>query len=264
MKRLDCIAKEIRKKLIIMHQKGCHIASSLSVTDILTALYFDVMDIKSPDDPDRDIFILSKGHSVSALYVTLSKKGFIPEEKLEEYLVNAGNLYGHPTKGSVPGIEVSTGSLGHGLPVAVGIALAAKRDEKKRKVYVVMGDGESQEGSVWEAAMLAAANKLDNLILIIDANNLQGYDVVDNIQPLKMLKAKFEAFGWNAKEIDGHNTEEISREINNVSCVSGKPSAFIAYTTKGKGIKQMENKLEWHYYSVPKEKVQNFICELEG
>lgn len=264
MKRLDDIANEIRKKLIVMHQKGCHIASSLSVTDILTALYFDIMNIESPDDPERDIFILSKGHSVSSLYVTLYKKGFIPESKLEEYLVNSGKLYGHPTRASLPGIEVSTGSLGHGLPVAVGIALAAKRDSTKRKVYVVMGDGESQEGSIWEAAMLAAANKLDNLVLIIDANNLQGYDVVDNIQPLKMLKTKFEAFGWNAKEIDGHNTEEISREIKRIDCASGKPSAFIAYTTKGKGIKEMENKLEWHYYSVPKDKVQAFVCELEG
>jgi len=258
------IAKQIRKRLIKMHQKGSHLGSALSVVDILAVLYFDIMNINSFDDPDRDRFILSKGHACSALYATLAKKGFFNEEILEQYLSNDGLLYGHPVKGSVPGIEASTGSLGHGLPIGIGMAYAAKTNNKKFKIYVVMGDGECQEGSVWEAAMLASRLKLDNIVAIIDANNLQGFDIVENIQPIKTFKAKWEAFGWYVTEIDGHNLKELKKTFKNIPFEKNIPSLIIAHTIKGKGIAEMENKLEWHYLSVPKEKVSKFMEELEG
>lgn len=260
---LKSIAKEIRKKLIGMHRKGPHIGSAMSIVDILTVLYFDIMDISSPGDPERDRFILSKGHAVSALYVILAKKGFIKESLLEEYLTNKNVLYGHPVRGSVAGIEASTGSLGHGLPIGVGMAIAAKHDRRKTNIYVVMGDGECQEGSVWEAAILASRLKLDNIIAIIDANNLQGYEIVDDIQPTSSLKSKWESFGWNVKEADGHDQDKLKGIFKKLHTEPGKPHLIIAHTVKGKGVAEMENKLEWHYFSVPENKAEAFMDEID-
>ncbi len=257
------IAKEIRKRIIKMHQKGPHVSATLSAVDILAVLYFDIMHIPSPFDPDRDRFILSKGHAASALYATLTKKGFIDEILLEQYLANNSTLYGHPVRGTAPGIEASTGSLGHGLSIGIGMAWAAKNNRKKFKIYVLMGDGECQEGSVWEAAILASRLKLDNIIAIIDANNLQGYEKVDNIQPVSSLKKKWEAFGWKVGEVDGHNVNKLKRVLKNLPHNTGKPYILIAHTVKGKGIAEMENKLEWHYFSVPKDKIESFIEELD-
>ncbi len=257
------IAKEIRKRIIKMHQKGPHVSATLSAVDILAVLYFDIMHIPSPFDPDRDRFILSKGHAASALYATLTKKGFIDEILLEQYLANNSTLYGHPVRGTAPGIEASTGSLGHGLSIGIGMAWAAKNNRKKFKIYVLMGDGECQEGSVWEAAILASRLKLDNIIAIIDANNLQGYEKVDNIQPVSSLKKKWEAFGWKVGEVDGHNVNKLKRVLKNLPHNTGKPYILIAHTVKGKGIAEMENKLEWHYFSVTKDKIESFIEELD-
>jgi transketolase len=257
-------AREIRKRIIQMHRRGPSVGSSLSAVDILTVLYFEVMDIKTSDDPERDRFILSKGHAASALYATLAEKGFIRDEILEDYLKDGSILYGHPVKGSLPGIEASTGSLGHGLPIAIGIAWAAKNDNKKFKVYVLVGDGECQEGSIWEAANLATRLKLDNLVVIIDANNLQGYERVDNIQSINTFKSKWQAFGWVTREVNGHNISELKDVLKNIPFDKGKPSLIVARTVKGKGIREMENKLEWHYFSVPEDKVKLFIDELEN
>ena len=261
--KLQGISREIRKKLVRMHQTGPHFGSAMSIVDILAVLYFRVMNIKSPDDPHRDRFILSKGHAVSALYVTLAKKGFFQEELLDKYLSDGGELYGHPVRGSVPGIEASSGSLGHGLAIGAGMALAAQRDGKDFRVFVLMGDGEIQEGSVWEAAILAQRLKLDNLIAVIDANKLQGFDRVDNIQPIRTFARKWEAFGWDVKEVDGHNYRELEETFKQVPFSKEKPSLIIAHTVKGKGIAEIEDKFECHYFSVKPEQVERFLQELD-
>lgn len=257
------ISREIRKHIIRMHQQGTGVGSSLSIVDILVVLYFDVMNIESPDNPERDRFILSKGHAASALYATLAKKKFFDEGVLSDYFVNGKVLWAHPVRGSLPGIEASTGSLGHGLPIAIGMALAAKRDNKKFKIFALLGDGECQEGSVWEAAMIASRLKLSNMVVIIDANDCQGYDRVREIQPINTFKAKWESFGWNVIEVDGHDFCALKKAFERFSMGDKKPSVIIAHTIMGKGIAEMEDKLEWHYYSVPKERVESFINELE-
>jgi len=260
---MENISRKIRKHLVRMHQTGSHFGGAMSIVDILTVLYFKVMNIPSPDDPDRDRFILSKGHSTSAWYATLAGKGFFPEEELDTYLNDGGQLYGHPVRGGVPGIEASTGSLGHGINIGIGMALAGKNDGKDYRVYVLMGDGEIQEGSVWEGAMLAARLKLDNLVAIIDANNLQGFDRVENIHPISTFRRKWEAFGWGVKEVDGHNHGELENAFLSVPFEPGCPSVVIAHTIKGKGVADMEDLFESHYLSVPEDKVEQYLQELE-
>lgn len=262
--KLKNITKKIRKKMLKMHQKGPHIGPALSIVDILTVLYFDIMNISSPTDPDRDRFVLSKGHSVSALYTVLAEKDFINQEMLDTYLDNDSPLIGHPARSIIPGIEASTGSLGHGLPIGIGMALAAKNDRKEHKIYVLVGDGECQEGSIWEAAMLAPRLKLDNITVIIDANNLQGYDIVENIQPISTFKAKWEAFGWSVKEVDGNNVLHLREILSTKPFEQGKPSVIIAKTRKGAGIPSMENDLKWHYFLVPKDKLNTLTEEIDN
>jgi transketolase len=258
------IATEIRKKLVWMHQTGPHFGSAMSIVDILAVLYFRIMNVKTSDDPKRDRLILSKGHAVSAWYVTLAKKGFFDEALLDKYLADGGKLYGHPVRGSVPGIEASTGSLGHGLAIGAGMALAAKNDGKDYRIFVLMGDGELQEGSVWEAAMTASRLRLDNLIAVIDANNLQGFDRVENIQPVSTFRSKWEVFGWEVREVNGHDHDELEAVLGKVPFQEHKPSLVIARTVKGKGVEEMEGKFECHYFSVPKDKVESYLRELES
>ncbi len=235
----------------------------MSIVDILTVLYFRVMDITSPDDPDRVRFILSKGHAASAWYTTLARRGFFDEKILDGYLKDGSQLYGHPVRFGVPGVEASTGSLGHGINIGAGMALAGKNDGKKYRVYVLMGDGEIQEGSVWEGAILAARLKLDNLVAIVDANNLQGFDRVENIQPIRTFRQKWEAFGWGVREVDGHNHGELEAAFRAVPFRSDSPSVVIAHTTKCKGVKEMEGCFESHYLSVPEDKVECYCRGLE-
>jgi transketolase len=256
------IARDIRKSLVRMHTVGSHFGSAMSIVDILSVLYFRILRIDSPSDPARDRFLLSKGHAASAWYATLARKGFCPLELLDKYAANGGPLCGHPVRGAIPGIEASTGSLGHGLPIGAGMAWAARNDGTGARVFVLMGDGEVQEGSVWEAAILAARLQLENLTAIIDANNLQGFDRVENIQPIRTLPGKFAAFGWGVKEVDGHDHEALFRVFSALPFAAGKPSMVIAHTVKGKGIKDMEGKLECHYLSVPRDKVEKYIEEL--
>jgi transketolase len=266
-KNYEKIAKEIRKKILkmIFNSQTSHIGSALSVVDILTVLYFKILSIdpKAPWAKNRDRFILSKGHAVSAWYATLAKRGFFNEEILDKYCVDGGILSGHPDRFSVPGIESSTGSLGHGLPIGVGLAFAGKKDKKNYRVFVLMSDGECEEGSVWEAAISASRLKLDNLIGIIDANKLQAYEKTDNIQPISSLKGKFENFGWSVKETDGHNFEKLEQVFRNIPIKKGKPTMIIAHTIKGKGIPTMENKLEWHYRSPKENQLKDFFEMLE-
>ena len=263
-KPLGKIAAEIRKDVVRMHRKGSNVGSALSAADILAALYFEVMDLGSPDDPARDRFILSKGHAAAALYATLARRGLLDRARLDDFLADGSPLTGHPTAGGVPGVEVSTGSLGHGLPIAAGMALAAKRARRAHRVYVLLGCGEMQEGSVWEGAMLAARLGLDNLVAIIDANNLQGYGRAEEIQPVETFAPKLEAFGWAARQVDGHDGAALCQALRAAPFTPGAPSALVARTVKGKGVAEMEDQLGWHYFNVPDEKLEPFLRELNG
>ena len=261
------IANEVRKKVIKMHAKcnGSHIGSALSAVDILVALYFSVLKVnhKIINSKDRDRFILSKGHAVSALYAVLSKKGFFQEKILDKYCLNNTNLPGHCTRGCVPGIEVSTGSLGHGLPIGAGMALAGKHDGSKTRAFVLLSDGECDEGSVWEAAMFARHHKLDNLIAIIDYNKIQAFGRTKEVLNLEPFRDKWEAFGWSVQEVDGHNFKGLIRVLKSTPFNKNKPSVIIAHTIKGKGVSFMENKLEWHYRSPNHEQLKAALKELD-
>ncbi|MHA1409548.1 MAG: transketolase [Candidatus Odinarchaeia archaeon] len=261
------IAKEIRKNIVRMHaQSGSsHIASSLSPVEILVVLYFRILKInpKNPDEQDRDRFILSKGHSSTALYAVLSLRGFFPENVLDEYYTDGGRLPGHSTMHCVPGVEVSTGALGHGLPMGVGMALAGKCDKRDYRVFVLVSDGECDEGSIWESAMFARHHNLDNLIVIVDYNKLQAFGRTNDVLNLEPFKDKWASFGWSVKEIDGHNFLQIERVLSKLPFEKGKPNLVIAHTIKGKGISFMEDRLEWHYKSPNIEQLDIALKELD-
>ena len=244
-----------------MHRVGTNVGSAMSVVDILAALYFHAAHVPSPDDPGRDRVILSKGHAASALYAALADKGFVDAADLEGYRLDGSHLAGHPSRGT-PGVEVSTGSLGHGLPVAAGMALAAKRAGESHRVFCVLGDGECQEGSIWEAAALAARLGLDNLVAVVDANGLQGYGRSDEILPRKHLRPAFEAFGWQAADVDGHDLAALTSTLAAAPEQPGVPTALVAWTVKGKGVSAMEDELGWHYFNVSEEQLEPFLEEI--
>jgi transketolase len=208
------------------------------------------------------MFILSKGHAASALYATLSQRGFFSEKVLKNYCQNGKKLAGHNTKNCVPGVEISTGSLGHGLPMGIGVALAFREDKRKSKVFVLMSDGECDEGSNWEAALFASHNKLDNLIAIIDYNKFQALGKTNEVLNLEPLKNKWESFGWQVKEINGHNFKEIENALYFTPFKKGMPSIIIAHTKKGFGVSFMENIFEWHYKSPSQEQLNIAFKEL--
>ncbi|WP_434629596.1 transketolase [Thermoanaerobacterium thermosaccharolyticum] len=260
-------AKKIRKDIIeMLAESGSgHPGGSLSCTDILTILYFEKMNI-DPNNPkyeDRDRLVLSKGHAAPALYAVLSERGYFPKEELKKLRKINSMLQGHPDMKSTPGLDMTTGSLGQGLSAANGMALAAKLDKKDYRVYVILGDGEIQEGQIWEAAMTAAHYKLDNLTAILDNNGLQidgRNEEVMNIQP---IDEKFRAFGWNVIEADGHNFEELDKALEEAKATKGKPTIIIAKTIKGKGVSFMENQVGWHGVAPKKEEAEKAIEELE-
>jgi len=261
------ISKEIRKKILKMNylSQGTHIGSSLSVVDILTILYFKILKINpnNPLEENRDRFILSKGHAAASLYAALAQKGFFPDKILDSYCQDGQKLPGHATRGSVPGVEASTGSLGHGLSMASGMALASKRDNKNYHVFALLSDGECDEGAVWEAALFASHHKLDNLVAIIDYNKLQAFGRTNDVLNIEPLKDKWLSFGWEVKEIDGHNFSEIEKTLSIIPFKKGKPSLIIAHTIKGKGVSFMEDKLEWHYKNLTQEDYQSALKELD-
>lgn len=262
------VSTHIRKEIVKMHarSKSPHIGSALSVVDILTVLYFYILKIdpKNPQDKNRDRFILSKGHAGSALYATLASRGFFPEEILDEYCMDGGKLPGHSTMHCVPGIEASTGSLGHGLSMGIGMALSAIYDGLNYNVFVLLSDGECDEGSVWEAAMFAAHHRLSNLIAIIDYNKLQAFGRTNEVVNLEPFRDKWMSFGWSTKEMDGHNFEEIINVLGKLPFEKDKPSAIIAHTTKGKGVSFMENQVAWHYKSPNEKELEIALKELES
>jgi transketolase len=252
---LDAVARRLRLKLIQMsHAAGTpHLGSALSCVDILVAAYWNVVkvDAKNPSDPLRDRFILSKGHAASALYVTLAERGFFPKEWLDTFATHGAPLAEQPAPNCAPGVELATGSLGHGLPVGVGMALAARIQKRAYRVFVCMSDGECNEGTVWEAAMFAPAQKLDRLCVVIDYNKWQATGRSNEIMALPSLREKWAAFGWNAHDVDGHDLANLSRLLSNVPDGSGKPVALIAHTIKGKGVSFMQDDNNWHY-RIPK------------
>ena len=262
------IAKNIRKKVIKMafdSQEG-HIGSNLSPVEILVCLYFKILKIdhQKPLEINRDRFILSKGHAVSVLYAVLSQAKFFSDDTLKDFCKNGCKLASHSTKGAVPGIEVSTGSLGHGLPMATGIALAGKMDRKDYRTFVLMSDGECQEGSNWEAALFAGNHKLDNLVAIIDYNKIQALGRTEDVSDLEPFKDKWESFGWGVKVIDGHSFKELEKTFLSVPIKNGKPSVIICNTVKGRGVSFMEDRLEWHYNHLSKEEFEKAIKEIES
>jgi transketolase len=250
IEKVKHMAREIRKEsLTMIHaaQSG-HPGGSLSEADILAALYFDIMNIR-PEEPhweDRDRFVLSKGHACPAFYAALALRGFYDKAKLSTLRKFGSGLQGHPVKGKLPGIEITTGSLGQGLSVAAGMALAAKRDKKNINIYVVLGDGECNEGQVWEAAMTASKYGLSNLCAIIDHNGLQNDDTTAVIQPITNFQERFSSFGWDTVVIDGHDVEQILLALDKSKKQVEKPLCIIARTVKGKGVSFMENVVDWH------------------
>jgi transketolase len=234
---------------MISRAKTSHIGSCLSVADILAVLYGRILrvDPKRPALPSRDRLIVSKGHAAAIVYAAVAEAGFMPVERLDEFARNGSQLYGHVTHGGVPGIEMSSGSLGHGLPVGAGMALTGKRAGEPWRVFVVMSDGELDEGSNWEAMLFAGHHQLDNLTIIVDYNKIQSLDWVDKTLRLEPLADKFRAFGWSVREVDGHDVKELSSALEMVPLDAGKPNAIIAHTIKGKGVSWMEGKVLWHY-----------------
>jgi transketolase len=245
-KELQAVARDVRKKILrmIVSAHASHIASSYSIVELLVYLYEKVLRVTPAWESDRDRFILSKGWAAAALFVVLSKRGFFKEELLDTYCVDGGSLIGAVTK-YVPGVEATTCSMGHGLPIGVGMALAARHRKEQHRIFVLMSDGECDEGSVWEAALQAGHHKLDNLILIIDYNKLQSFGRVEDILNLEPLASKWESFGWTTRKINGHDFYEIAEAFSDFS--PGKPMVIIANTIKGKGVSVFENKNEWHY-----------------
>lgn len=255
------ISKKIRKNIIEIActSKSAHVGSSLSCVDILAVLYFKVLHF----DPweKRDIFILSKGHAAMALYSTLEVKGIISTDKLQGYYLNDGTLPGHLDKFTARGIEASAGSLGHGFNIGIGMAYGFKKKNIARKIYTLIGDGESQEGSIWEGALFAPKYGLDNFTVVLDYNNLQGYGRACELCSYEPVKPKWEAFGWHVIEVDGHDYTQLQHAFDEKT--NGKPKIIIAKTTKGKGISFMEDKLIWHYYTVTDEIKEKALKELQ-
>lgn len=260
------LATKIRAHVLYMTHRAnaSHVGTCLSMADILAVLYGGILQVNPirPNWPDRDRFILSKGHGCAALYAVLAERGFFPKEWLETYCQDGGKLPGHITSHGIPGVEVSTGSLGHGLSIGCGMALAGKHDGRPYRVFVLLSDGECDEGSTWEAALFAPHHHLDNLIAIIDYNKIQSFGTVKEALDLEPLVGKWRAFGWAVQEIDGHNLEEIGDALLKVPFESRRPSCIIAHTIKGKGVSFMENQLAWHYKSPNAEQLRQALAGL--
>jgi len=264
VEELKKFSKDVRRGIIeaVYSGQSGHPGGALSCADILTYLYFNEMNIEpnNPKKEDRDRFILSKGHASPAIYSVLANRGFFPVDDLKTFRKTSSYLQGHPDIKKVPGIDMTSGSLGQGLSVANGMALAGKLDNKDYYVYVVLGDGEIAEGQVWEAAMTSAHYKLNRVIAFIDFNGLQIDGAVTDVMNVTPIKEKFEAFGWNTCEIDGHNFEEIEAAVEKAKNSIDKPTAIIAHTVKGKGVSFMENKVGWHG-KAPNDEEYKIACE---
>ena len=267
IKQLKLLTEQNRKRLVevVYKAKAGHIGGDLSCLNMMTALYFHTMQGISPDDPknpDRDRFVLSKGHCVEALYVTLEAKGFLKSEVLDTLGQFGSILSGHPTI-EVPGIEVNSGALGHGLSIGTGMAIAAKMDGKSYKVYVMMGDGEQGEGSIYEAAMAGNRYHLDNLVAIIDRNHLQISGNTEDVMPIDSVRERWTAFGWDVVELDGDSMEDIVKTLDAIDYQNGKPHLLVSNTTKGRGVSFMEGIAKWHHGVLNEEQCKEAVAEIE-
>lgn len=269
MKYTESLAMKIRIHALRMTSIGnsAHIASALSIADILAILYGDFMNIdpEDPMHPNRDRFILSKGHAGAAVYAALAETGFFDKDLLETHCQNGSLLCGHVSHKDIPGVEFSTGSLGHGLGVGAGMAFAAKLAKKNHRVIVLLSDGECNEGSIWEAILFSAHHKLNNLIAIVDYNKYQALSSVFDTLNLEPLSDKWKSFGWTVKEIDGHDHSEIKNTLSSIETRIQKPFAIIAHTLKGKGVSFMEkDPVLWHYRTAKGDEFNNALSELEA
>ena len=267
IKDLQLLAEKNRKRLVevVYAAKAGHIGGDLSCLNVMTALYFEVMrniDPAQPKNPERDRFVLSKGHCVEALYVTLEAKGFLAPEVLDTLGKFGSVLSGHPTI-EVPGIEVNSGALGHGLPISVGMAIAAKMDKKDWRTYVMMGDGEQGEGSIYEAAMAGGKYKLDNLVAIIDRNHLQISGNTEDVMPIDSINERWSAFGWDVIPMNGDSMEDIVKTFAAIDYHNGKPHLLVSDTTKGKGVSFMEGIAKWHHGVLNEEQCKAAVAEIE-
>jgi transketolase len=267
LKQLKLLANTIRQDIITMlfEAKSGHPAGALGMADVFTALYFAILkhDPKNPEWPERDRFVLSNGHICPVLYATLAAAGYFPKQELLTLRKLGSRLQGHPHLGSLPGIENSSGPLGQGLSQAVGIAIVAKREQKKWKTYCVVSDGEHNEGQIWEAVLLAAKYKLDNLIVIMDRNKIQIDGNTEDICPIEPLKEKYLAFGWYVIEANGNDINEVIEAYKKAQGIVGKPIIIIAHTVPGKGVSFTENRIEWHGKAPKKEEADKALAELE-
>ncbi len=267
IKKMETIANRIRRNIVEMvyREQSGHIGGALSIAEVMTALYFDVMrvDPKNPDDPNRDRFVLSKGHTAPALYATLAEAGFFPREWLfESFRGIDSKLQGHPCMNKTPGVDMSSGSLGVGLSTACGMALGAKAQNKDFRAYCIMGDGEIDEGQIWEAAATARHFALDNLTAFVDVNGLQNDGRTCDILNMYDIAGKWRAFGWNVLEVDGHDFKQLFSALDAARATSGLPSVIILYTTKGKGVSFMEDMVVWHSKSPSKEEYEQAMAQL--
>ncbi|HLA85158.1 MAG TPA: transketolase [Thermoguttaceae bacterium] len=265
---LSELARRIRMHTVRMthHAGSSHVASSLSLAELLAVLYRSILRVtpQTVDDADRDRLILSKGHACAGLYAVLAECGFFPLEWLESFYHDGARLPGHATAHGIPGIEVSSGALGHGLGIACGLALAGKQDDRPFRVFTVLSDGECDEGSIWEAAMFAPQHRLDNLVAIVDYNKIQSLGHVKDVLDLEPFADKWRAFRWATREVDGHDVHQIEETLRAVPFEPGKPSCVLAHTVKGKGVSFMEDSVLWHYRSPQGDEYQRAIAELEA
>ena len=261
------LARRIRVDVVRMthRARSSHVGSGLSIADILAVLYGGVLrvDPARPDNPDRDRFVLSKGHAAAALYAILAERGFFPREWLDTFCADGSLLFGHASHHGVPGVEFSTGSLGHGLSLAVGAAVAGKIDAADYRVFALLSDGECDEGPVWEAALFAAHHHLDNLVAIVDYNKIQSLGRVEHVLDLEPLAEKWKAFGWVTQALDGHDLDALGSTLRSLPLRVGSPTCIVAHTIKGKGVSFMEDKLLWHYRAPDDEEVRRALMELE-
>ena len=255
------------RDLRMVYEAGLgHPGGEFSAIDILTTLYFGVLryDPARPDDPERDRFVLSKGHGAAALYTTLAEAGYLDPAELSTFMAPLSRLNGHPDRNKVPGVETNTGPLGHGFPVAVGIALAAKLDASDRRTFVLTGDGELQEGSMWEAAMAASHYELDGLTAIVDRNGLQQGDRTESTIRLEPLADKWRAFGWSVVEVDGHDHAALLTTLRGMPLEAGRPSCVIAHTHKGHGVSFMSDQVAWHHHVPTRDEYERAVAELQA
>lgn len=268
MNNLKALSYKLRQNVVdmIVAGKAGHIGGDMSVMETMVSLYFHAMNISpaNQDDPDRDMFVMSKGHCVETLYAVLAEKGFFPiETVMKEYSRFGSKFIGHPNN-KLPGIEMNSGSLGHGLPVAVGMALAQRMDGRPSRTYVVMGDGELAEGSVWEGAMSATQFKLDNLCAVVDRNRLQISGTTEEVMHQDSVEERFAAFGWNVLSVDGNDVDAMNAAFDAAKTVRGRPTLIVANTTKGKGSAVMENKASWHHHVPTQQEYEQIMADLKA